>query len=200
VFVDRDGTLIVEPADQQVDRLDKIRLLPGVIPALLEIQRAGFALVMATNQDGLGTERFPEADFRLTQQFILDLFSSQGIEFDAVCVCPHFPQDGCGCRKPKIGLVTDYLLRTAVDRDASFMIGDRATDLEFAGNLGVTGLRVRVNGTPQETWETVARRIVRGRARHGWSGAHGKRRFSRRWIWIGRRRLPSAPGWAFSII
>lgn len=162
VFVDRDGTLVEEPHDEQVDRLEKIRLMPGVIPALLEIRRAGFALVMASNQDGLGTPAFPEADFRAAQQFILDLLGSQGIHFEAICICPHLPEDRCECRKPEAGLVREYLDTHPIDRDASFVVGDRDTDLQFAANLGVTGLRVRLDGAADETWEAVARRIVYG--------------------------------------
>lgn len=162
VFVDRDGTLVEEPADEQVDRLDKIRLVPGVIPALLEIQRAGYALVMTSNQDGLGTASFPEADFRLTQDFILGLLASQGIRFDAIFVCPHFPREACACRKPNPGLVRDYLIRNPIDRETSFVVGDREADLQFARNLGVPGLRIRLNGTAEETWPAIARRIARG--------------------------------------
>jgi imidazoleglycerol-phosphate dehydratase / histidinol-phosphatase len=162
IFVDRDGTLVEEPPDEQVDRIEKIRLMPGVIPALLEVRRAGFVLVMTTNQDGLGTPSFPEAHFRAAQQFILDLFATQGIRFQAVCICPHFPHDDCGCRKPSAGLVGEYLGNHPIDRGASFVVGDRDTDLQFARNLGVTGLRVQLDGSPDETWEAIARRITRG--------------------------------------
>lgn len=162
VFVDRDGTLVEEPSDQQVDRLDKIRLIPGVIPALLEIQRAGFNLVMTTNQDGLGTASFPQTDFETSQNFILELLGSQGIHFDAICICPHFSRDACQCRKPSPGLVRDYLSTHTLDKQASFVIGDRDTDIEFAKNLGITGLRIRLNGAPEETWEAIAKRITRG--------------------------------------
>ena len=94
IFLDRDGTLNEEVADEQIDSLAKIRLMPGVIPALLELKRAGFAFVMVTNQDGLGTARFPRESFDLAHRFISDLFSSQGIEFEAVFVCPHFKREG----------------------------------------------------------------------------------------------------------
>lgn len=90
VFVDRDGTLVEETADEQVDALEKVRLMPGVVPALLELQRAGYAFVMVTNQDGLGTPSLPRERFDSTHQFILDLFSTQGIRFEAVFVCAHF--------------------------------------------------------------------------------------------------------------
>lgn len=162
VFIDRDGTLIEEPPDEQVDRLEKIRLMPGVIPALLQIRQAGYELVMVSNQDGLGTPAFPQAHFDQTQRFVLDLFASQGITFEAICICPHQPQDRCLCRKPATGLVHDYLAQTTVDREASYVVGDRDTDLAFARNLGVAGLRVRRDGSDEETWPAIALRIARG--------------------------------------
>ena len=100
LFIDRDGTIIEEPPDEQVDSLQKLRLLPGVIPALLELQRAGYRLVLVSNQDGLGTASFPEPAFREPQDFLRALLASQGITFDAEFFCPHVPADGCECRKP----------------------------------------------------------------------------------------------------
>jgi imidazoleglycerol-phosphate dehydratase / histidinol-phosphatase len=160
LFVDRDGTLIEEPADERVDRLEKIRLLPDVIPALLALKRAGFALVMVTNQDGLGTPTLPRDAFDRAHRFTLDLFASQGIDFEAVFICPHFLHDACGCRKPKLGLVEEYLKNHPLDAARSFMVGDRDTDLEFARNIGIEGLRVRVDGTPAERWPAIAERIL----------------------------------------
>jgi imidazoleglycerol-phosphate dehydratase/histidinol-phosphatase len=165
LFLDRDGTLNEEPPDEQVDSLEKIRLVPGVIPALLELQRAGFRFVMITNQDGLGTPSLPTASFEQAHQFILRLLASQGIQFDAVFVCPHFKREDCACRKPKIGMVQDYVQANPIDRTCSYVIGDRDTDLEFAANLGIQGLRVRTDGSPQETWPAIAQRIL-GQARH----------------------------------
>ena len=138
-FLDRDGTLIWEPPDEQVDRLDKISLLPGVIPALLKIRDAGYQFVMITNQDGLGTNSFPEEEFRLCQTFVLELFASQGIVFREIFVCPHLPDEGCRCRKPLPGHIGDFMRQAGVDRDASFVAGDRQTDLDFADNIGLTG-------------------------------------------------------------
>jgi imidazoleglycerol-phosphate dehydratase/histidinol-phosphatase len=155
LFVDRDGTLIEEPPDHQVDALDKIRFMPGVFAALAELQRRGFRLAMITNQDGLGTQSFSHRAFEESHQFILAAFESQGIAFDAVFICPHLPADGCECRKPKIGLVRDYIRDADVDFAASAVIGDRETDLEFARNLGVRGLRVLRNGSDAETWPAI---------------------------------------------
>ena len=160
IFLDRDGTLNEEPADEQVDSLEKIRLMPGVVPALLDLKGAGYAFVMVTNQDGLGTPSLPREHFERAHRFILELFDSQGIAFDAVLICPHFKRDDCGCRKPKLGLVQEYLRDHAIDRAHSYMIGDRDTDLEFAANLGIEGLRVRLRGEGQETWPRVAERIL----------------------------------------
>jgi imidazoleglycerol-phosphate dehydratase/histidinol-phosphatase len=160
VFLDRDGTLNEEVADEQIDSLAKIRLMPGVISALLELKRAGFAFVVVTNQDGLGTPSFPRESFDIAQRFILDLFSSQGIDFEAVFLCPHFKSEDCGCRKPKLGMVQAFLAANDIDRAHSFMIGDRDTDLEFAANLGIQGLRISLGGRAEETWPLIAARIL----------------------------------------
>jgi imidazoleglycerol-phosphate dehydratase / histidinol-phosphatase len=164
LFLDRDGTLNEETPDEQIDALEKVRLLPGVVPALLELKAAGFAFVMVTNQDGLGTPSFPQEHFERVHRFILELFDSQGIEFEAVCICPHFKREDCACRKPKIGMVQEFLAAQTIDKTRSYMIGDRDTDMEFAANLGLAGLRIRLHGDVHETWPAIARRII-GQAR-----------------------------------
>jgi imidazoleglycerol-phosphate dehydratase/histidinol-phosphatase len=160
LFLDRDGTLIEEPADEQIDRLEKIRLLPDVIAALQELQRAGYRLVMVSNQDGLGSARYPHAQFEQVQQFLLALFGSQGIVFDAVFICPHLAAAQCECRKPRTGLVTDYVAQHVLDHARSAMIGDRDTDLQFASELGIRGLRVSRDGAPAERWPEVVRTLL----------------------------------------
>lgn len=162
LFIDRDGTLVEEPEDQQVDAVAKVRLLPGVIPALLRLVDAGYRLVMVSNQDGRGTEAFPEEAFQHTHDFIVALFASQGIRFEAEFICPHFPGDGCACRKPATGLVTRFIARNPPDLDRSFVIGDRDTDLAFADNLGLVGLRVGDGSGDSLTWPEVARRVLDG--------------------------------------
>jgi imidazoleglycerol-phosphate dehydratase / histidinol-phosphatase len=160
LFVDRDGTLIEEPPDEQVDSIAKIRFMPGVFAALRQARSAGYDLAIVTNQDGLGTASFPQRSFDEPHQFMLDAFSSQGIEFDAVFVCPHRKSDGCDCRKPRTRLVEAYVRERGVDLAASAMVGDRATDLEFAQNLGVRGLLVRRHGTEAETWPAIVHSLT----------------------------------------
>jgi len=164
LFVDRDGTLVEEPPDQQVDAVEKIRFMPGVFAAMNELARGGFRLVMVTNQDGLGTSSFPLQAFESAHEFILNAFRSQGVEFEQVFVCPHFKQDDCECRKPKIGLVREFLRDGNVDLSASVMVGDRDTDLQFAKNLGVRGLRVLIDGAPEQTWPAIVAQLLARRA------------------------------------
>ena len=157
LFIDRDGTLIAEPFDQQIDRLDKFALEPGVIAALLRLRDAGYAFVMVTNQDGLGTTSYREEEFRPLQKLLLDLLGSQGVAFEAVRICPHTAADRCDCRKPRTGLVADYVKATDWSREASAVIGDRETDLHLAQNLGVRGLRYDRSALG---WAEIARQLV----------------------------------------
>lgn len=160
LFIDRDGTLIDEPADQQIDSLQKLRLVPGVIPALLKLRDAGYVFVMVSNQDGLGTPSFPEAAFREPHEFLRDLLVSQGISFDAEFICPHFAKDNCACRKPKTALLDEYLRTHPIDRQHSHVIGDRETDLQLARNLGIGGIRIRTDRGAGETWAEITARLT----------------------------------------
>lgn len=155
LFIDRDGTLIEEPNDFQVDAIDKIQLVEGVIPSLLELLLHGYRLVLVSNQDGLGTASFPQDQFERCHNYVLRLFASQGIEFDAVFICPHLPADNCECRKPRSGLLTRYLAATDISLSQSAVIGDRDTDLELAERIGIRGLLVNRSDTPSLQWSEI---------------------------------------------
>jgi len=157
LFIDRDGTLIIEPPDEQIDSLEKLQLVDGVIPALLKLAAAGYEFVIVSNQDGLGTDSFPTADYEIAQQKMLDLFASQGVRFSAVHVDPHFEHQAAPTRKPGIGMVLDYLKSGELDLQDSWVIGDRETDLQLAANMGIGGLRL---GPGHDDWDGIAHRLV----------------------------------------
>lgn len=157
VFVDRDGTLIEEPADYQVDAIEKVRLVKNVIPALLSLRDQGYELIVVSNQDGLGTDSFPEADFHPPQQMMEAMFSSQGITFTDQHFDPHFEEDQAFTRKPNIGMVLPYLQSGELDMENSYVIGDRITDLQLAENMGIQGYRVGPDG---EDWLDIAQSII----------------------------------------
>jgi imidazoleglycerol-phosphate dehydratase/histidinol-phosphatase len=123
-----------------VDSLEKVRLVDDVIPSMLKLAAYGYRFIMVSNQDGLGTDSFPEEQFQVCQDHVLALFTSQGLSFDQVLICPHLPDDQCECRKPRTGLLTRYLAETNIDLEHSAVIGDRETDMELAGRIGVRGL------------------------------------------------------------
>jgi imidazoleglycerol-phosphate dehydratase/histidinol-phosphatase len=158
LFIDRDGTLIIEPPDQQIDSLQKLRLVEGVIPALLALRDAGYTFILVSNQDGLGTQSFPEPTFTEPHEFLRELLRSQGITFEREFICPHFAADECNCRKPKTGLLDDYLKEQPIDRTQSYVIGDRETDLELATNIGIRGLLLGSTAAP--SWTDIAKRLT----------------------------------------
>ena len=135
LFIDRDGTLIDEPADFQVDSFAKLRFLPGAITYLSKIAaELDYELVMVTNQDGLGTDTFPEADFKPVHDFIIETLKREGIHFAEICIDRSFASDNAPTRKPNTGMLTKYLTGE-YDLEKSFVIGDRWTDIELAKNL-----------------------------------------------------------------
>jgi imidazoleglycerol-phosphate dehydratase/histidinol-phosphatase len=161
LFVDRDGTLIEEPADLQIDAYDKLRFCAGVIPAMLRLRDAGYAFVMVSNQDGLGSEAFPQADFDGPHTLMMQVFESQGIRFRDVLIDSSLPADNAPTRKPGLGLVTPLLKDRGIDWARSAMVGDRDTDLRFAGNLGIRGFQLRTEAFGGEwDWAGIAHALV----------------------------------------
>ncbi|MCO4810253.1 MAG: bifunctional histidinol-phosphatase/imidazoleglycerol-phosphate dehydratase HisB [Gammaproteobacteria bacterium] len=159
LFIDRDGTLIVEPDDFQVDAVDKVRLVDDVIPSLLELAKHGYRFVMVSNQDGLGTDAFPQEQFDAPHTLAMSLFESQGIVFDEVFICPHLPGDNCECRKPRTGLLTRYLAAHTIDLSGSAVIGDRQTDMQLADRIGVEGILTNCGDEKAITWPQIVVRL-----------------------------------------
>lgn len=137
IILDRDGTIIKEPPDKQIDSLEKLEFIPGVISGLNLLSRAGYSLLLVSNQDGLGNDDYPAKSFQKVQDKLLSLLSGEGISFKEVFVCPHLPEDNCECRKPKTGLVDNYIARLKPDLNRSFVIGDRSSDVQFGKALGL---------------------------------------------------------------
>jgi len=142
VFIDRDGTIIVEPPDEQIDSLEKLELIPHAVEGLRLLRSRGFELVMVTNQDGLGTARFPRPAFDGPQAKLLRLLGGEGITFSQIFICPHLPADNCSCRKPKTGLLDQFLKEQKPDLSRSFVFGDRETDVVLAKNIGCRSVRL----------------------------------------------------------
>ncbi len=158
LLIDRDGTLIKEPpVDFQVDSLEKLELEPDVIPSLLTLQQAGYRLIMISNQDGRGSESFPEADFKVPQDKLMSIFKSQGIKFEDTLFCPHFEAENCSCRKPKLGLVQPLLKAGLIDFQHSWVIGDRQTDVQLAENMGLSSLLYK---TGLLGWKEIVQRLT----------------------------------------
>lgn len=146
-FLDRDGTLIFEPQDTfQIDSISKLKILDGVITGLKRLIKQGYALVMVTNQNGVGTLSFPQADFEAPQNKMLDILKQNGIRFKKIFICPHLPLKNCACRKPKTGLVRKFLKENVVDKGGSFVCGDKKTDFLFAENIGIKFIPMKTNG------------------------------------------------------
>ena len=161
LFVDRDGTLIEEPADFQIDAFEKVRFVSHVIPAMLKLRDAGYQFVIVTNQDGLGSESYPRASFDGPNELMLQIFASQGIVFRDVLVDCSWPQDNAPTRKPGIGLMLPYLQDRSIDWARSAMVGDRATDITFAENLRIRGFQLKTEQFGGDwDWNSIAHELV----------------------------------------
>lgn len=155
-FVDRDGTIIWEPEKPEGFRTEdtfplsspqQVKLLPGAIDGLKKLKKLDYKLVLVTNQTYLGTERHPQDVFDSVMDKLESELESEGIEFDYKMICPHGPNEGCGCRKPEIGGVQGYIdsLEDGLDVSNSVMFGDRDSDGVFASRLGVQFVKVNCN-------------------------------------------------------
>ena len=144
LFIDRDGTIIVEPKDNfQTDKFEKLAFLPNVISALKRIaNESNFILVMVTNQDGLGTKSFPEKSFWGPHNLMLSILETEGVQFEDIYIDKTFAKDNAPTRKPNTGLLTKYLDSTIYDLANSFVIGDRLTDIQLAKNIGANGILI----------------------------------------------------------
>jgi imidazoleglycerol-phosphate dehydratase/histidinol-phosphatase len=141
LFIDRDGTLALEPDGYQLDAFEKLEFYPNVFTYLGKIAKElEYKLVMVTNQDGLGTKAFPEETFWPVQNFIVQSFKNEGVEFEEVLIDKSFPQDNAPTRKPRTGMLTQYMNTNDYDLKNSYVIGDRFTDMELANNLGCQGI------------------------------------------------------------
>ena len=143
LFIDRDGTLINEPKDFQVDSFEKLEFKKSVLKYLSKIsEELDFDLVMVTNQDGLGTKSFPEKEFWPVQNFIIKTLQNEGIYFKEILIDRTFPDENANTRKPNTGLIEKYLVDKNININESFVIGDRLTDLKFAQNIGCKGILI----------------------------------------------------------
>mgnify|MGYP000108631748 CR=1 FL=1 len=147
LFIDRDGTLVLEPpVDYQLDSLEKLEFYPKVFQYLARIaSELDYELVMVTNQDGLGTDSFPEDTFWPAQNKVIEAFKKEGVEFRAVHIDKTFPHENAETRKPRTGLLTGYFDKEIYDLENSFVLGDRITDMELAKNLGAKGIFLSEN-------------------------------------------------------
>ncbi|KAA6227213.1 MULTISPECIES: bifunctional histidinol-phosphatase/imidazoleglycerol-phosphate dehydratase HisB [unclassified Campylobacter] len=156
LFIDRDGTLIKEPKDNfQVDSLEKLSFEKGAIKALMRLKNFGFKFVLVSNQDGLGTSSFALQDFKLPQEKMLEILKTCDIEFKDIFICSHFENENCECRKPKTALLNEYIKFNLFDKDQSFVIGDRDTDMILASNLGIKGLKYG-----EKSWDDITNEIL----------------------------------------
>lgn len=177
LFIDRDGTLIIEPpSDPQIDSLEKLHFYPGVFTGLGKIARLGdYQLAMVTNQDGLGTGTFPEETFWPVQDLVIETLKNEGITFDGIFIDRSMPYENKPTRKPGTGMLT-YYLTGDYDLANSWVIGDRLTDMEMARNLGAKGILIndgslaeklrdfgldQVCGLVTTSWNDVADRVLR---------------------------------------
>ena len=154
IFLDRDGTIIAEPPDEQVDSLEKLELIPGVIQGLRLLQNRGYVFVLVSNQDNLGSSAYPNEKYEIVQNKLMRLLNGEGIQFIAVFICPHGVNDNCVCRKPKTGLIDEFIRTNEIDLSHSFVFGDRETDVHLARNIGCKAIRLTSDKSTSADFKT----------------------------------------------
>lgn len=160
LFIDRDGTIIEEPADEQIDAFEKLKFTRGVLRSLAFLRsHTDFEFVMVSNQDGLGTPSFPEETFWPVHNFILQTLEGEGVTFDEILIDRHFAEDNAPTRKPQTGLVEKYMHSGEYDLEHSYVIGDRDTDAQFAANIGCRSL---ILGRDGMTWDKITELLFAG--------------------------------------
>ena len=174
LFIDRDGTIIREPYDEQVDSLEKLQFVPGAISGLKALSGLGFSLVMASNQDGLGSASFPEQDFLVPQNKMLSILEGEGVHFDDLLIDNHFPEDNSPFRKPGTAMFSRYM-DGSWDLAGSYVIGDRDSDEQLARNLGTGFIRIAGGGLEENDAAPVSdeehEALQRKRAMDSWEKA-----------------------------
>ncbi|MCF7884961.1 MAG: bifunctional histidinol-phosphatase/imidazoleglycerol-phosphate dehydratase HisB [Candidatus Marinimicrobia bacterium] len=177
LFIDRDGTIIIEPEDEQIDSLEKLEFYSGVITNLAKIVReTNYELVMITNQDGLGTNAFPEDTFWPAHNKMLKTLENEGVVFDDILIDSSFPEDNAPTRKPRTGLLTEYIEDDAYDLENSFVIGDRWSDVELAENMGAKSIKLSNEADKKanlvtSSWDTIYNYLCQSERK-----AHSKRK------------------------
>tara|TARA_B100000575_G_scaffold91760_1_gene72982 strand:- start:9324 stop:10451 length:1128 start_codon:yes stop_codon:yes gene_type:complete len=146
LFIDRDGTLVLEPDDEQIDSLEKLEFYPEVFTYLGKISKElDYELVMVTNQDGLGTKSFPEEFFWPAHNKLLNSFKNEGVTFSEIFIDRSFPKDNAATRKPRTGMLTNFLDNSEYNLSESYVIGDRISDMELAKNLNSKGILINID-------------------------------------------------------
>ncbi|OGC76125.1 histidinol-phosphatase [candidate division WWE3 bacterium RIFOXYD1_FULL_39_9] len=161
IFLDRDGTIIEETESGVIDSIADLRFLPKVVESLQKLKFDGYHFVMVTNQPGLGKGRVNPEGFEEVQKQLIKLFAMDKVFFDEIFVCPHLEEEQCNCKKPKIGMVKEYIEKNDIALDRSFVIGDRSTDVGLAKNLGIKSIRMSAANDPDadfttNSWKEVA--------------------------------------------
>lgn len=157
IFLDRDGTIVKEPPiTEQINSLEELEFVPCAISSMKKLYENNFKFIIVTNQDNLGTDLNPTENFEKINKKIFQILKSENIEINELFVCPHAKDDNCNCRKPKLGMIENWLINNEFDRENSYVIGDRPTDMEFADNLKIKGFLL----DEKNNWEKIADEII----------------------------------------